>query len=76
MGDAPYGQIPGPFAKFLEENGIIIAQYSMPSEDEQNGVAKRHNCTLMDTVCSMLSYSNLPVVLWMEALKTATAHPK
>ena len=27
--------------------------------------------TLMDMVMSMLSYSNLPLGLWMEALKTA-----
>jgi hypothetical protein len=27
----PYGQVPGPFARFLEENGIV-AQYSMPGE--------------------------------------------
>ena len=26
-----YGQIPGPFAKFLQENGIV-AQYSAPGE--------------------------------------------
>ena len=27
----PYGQVPGPFARFLQENGIV-AQYSMPGE--------------------------------------------
>ena len=69
MGDAPYGQIPGPFAKFLEENGIIIAQYSMPGEPEQNGVIERRNRTLMDMMRSMLRYYNLPFVLWMETLK-------
>jgi hypothetical protein len=26
----PFGQVPGPFAKFLQENGIV-AQYSMPA---------------------------------------------
>jgi hypothetical protein len=31
---APYGQIPGPFAKFLAENGIV-AHYSMPGEPQQ-----------------------------------------
>jgi transposase InsO family protein len=66
---APYGQIPGPFAKYLEENGIK-AQYSMPGEPQQNGVAERCNRTLMDMVRSMLSDSSLPVELWMEALKT------
>ena len=67
----PYGQVPGPFARFLQENGIV-AQYSMPGDPQQNGVAKRRNRTLMDMVRSMLSYSTLSVNLWMEALKTAT----
>jgi hypothetical protein len=66
----PYGQIPGPFARFLQENGIV-AQYSTPGEPQQNGVAERRNRTLMDMVCSMMSYSTLPLSLWMEALKIA-----
>jgi hypothetical protein len=65
-----YGQVPGPFAKFLMEQGIV-AQYSMPGEPQQNGVAERRNRTLMDMVRSMISYSTLPMSLWMEALKTA-----
>nr|AAV24758.1 putative polyprotein [Oryza sativa Japonica Group] len=65
-----YGQIPRPFARFLQENGIK-AQYSAPSEPQQNGVAERRNRTLMDMVRSMLSHSILPVKLWMEALQTA-----
>jgi hypothetical protein len=66
----PYGQISGPFAKFLEENGIV-AQYSLPYEPQQNGVAERWNHTLMKMVRSMLSNSMLPLNLWIEALKTA-----
>jgi hypothetical protein len=66
---ATYGQILSPFAKYLQENGIV-AQYSMSCEPQQNRVAERQNCTLMDMVRSMLSYSNLLVKLWMEALKT------
>ena len=27
----PYGQVPGPFARFLQENGIV-AQYSTPGK--------------------------------------------
>nr|ABA99659.2 retrotransposon protein, putative, Ty1-copia subclass [Oryza sativa Japonica Group] len=42
----PYGQVPGPFARFLLENGIV-AQYSTPGEPQQNGVAERRNRTLM-----------------------------
>ena len=58
------------FARFLQENDIV-AQYSTPGEPQQNGVAERRNRTLMDMVCSMISYSTLPLSLWMEALKTA-----
>jgi transposase InsO family protein len=65
----PYGQIPEPFARFLQENDIV-AQYSMPGEPQQNGVTERRNRTLMDMVRSMLSYSTLPIGLCMEALKT------
>jgi hypothetical protein len=42
----------------------------MPDHSQQNGVAERRNRTLMDMVRSMLSYSTLPISLWMEALKT------
>ncbi|TKC11876.1 hypothetical protein FA727_23745, partial [Robertmurraya kyonggiensis] len=66
----PYGQVPGPFARFLQEQGIV-AQYSMPGDPQQNGVAERRNRTLMDMVRSMIGYSTLPESLWMEALKTA-----
>jgi transposase InsO family protein len=65
-----YGQVPGPFARFLQENGIVD-QFSMSGDPQQNGVAEKHNRTLMDMVRSMLSYSTLPISLWMEALKTA-----
>ena len=37
---------------------------------QQNGVTERWNRTLMDMVRSMLSYSILPLSLWMHALKT------
>ena len=60
------GQAPGPFAKFLQEHGIV-AQYTMPGSPDQNGVAKRRNQTLLDMVRSMLSSSKLP----NEALKMA-----
>lgn len=43
----------------------------MSSTPKQNGVAKRCNHTLMDMVRSMLSYSSLSLLLWMEALKIA-----
>jgi hypothetical protein len=64
-----YGQVSGPFVRFLHENGIV-AQYSIPNNPQQNRVDERHNCTLMDMERSMRSYSMLPINLWMEALKT------
>jgi transposase InsO family protein len=65
-----YGQVSGPFVRFLQKNGIV-AQYSMPDDPQQNGVAERCNRTLMDMVRSILSYSTLLISLWMEDLKTA-----
>ena len=64
------GQAPGPFTKFLQEHGIV-AQHTMPGSSNQNGVAERRNLTLVDMVRSMLSNSNLPKSLWIDALKTA-----
>ena len=61
----------GPFAKFLEECGIV-PQYTMPGSPSMNGVAGRRNRTLKDMVRSVISHSNLPISLWGEALKTAT----
>ena len=67
-GDA--GQLKGPFAKYLEDSGIV-AQFTMPGSPKQNGVAERRNRTLMEMVRSMISRTNLPGFLWGEALKTA-----
>jgi hypothetical protein len=66
---SPYGQISGPFTRFLQENDIVV-QYSMSDEPQQNEVAERRNRILMYMVRSMLSYSTLPISLWMGALKT------
>ncbi|RVW71052.1 Retrovirus-related Pol polyprotein from transposon TNT 1-94 [Vitis vinifera] len=63
------GQASGPFAKFLQEHGIVT-QYTMPGSPDQNGVAERRNRTLLDMVRSMLSSSKLPRFLWTKALKT------
>jgi len=41
------GQEPGPFAKFLQEHGIV-AQYTLSRSPYHNGVADRRNRTLMD----------------------------
>ena len=66
-GDA--GHLKGPFAKYLEDFGIV-AQFTMLGSPEQNGIAERRNRTLMEMVRSMISRTNLPGFLWGEALKT------
>ena len=63
------GQHPGPFAKFPEKHDIC-AQYTIARTSQQNGVAERRNCTLMDMVRSMLSNSSIPLWLWTYALRT------
>ena len=63
------GQHPGPFAKFLEKRGIC-AQYTTPGMPQQNGVAERCNCILIDMVRSMLSNFTLHISLWNAVLMT------
>ena len=63
------GQVPGPFAKFLQKHGIV-ALYTMPSFPPQNGVAERKNRTLKDIVRSMHRNSKLPESFFTESLKT------
>ncbi|PRQ27363.1 putative RNA-directed DNA polymerase [Rosa chinensis] len=64
------GQHKGPFALFLQEQGIQ-AHYTTPGTPEQNGVAERRNRTFMNMVRCMMCTSGLPGMLWGEALKTA-----
>ena len=64
------GQHMGPFAKYLQDCGII-AKYTMLGSPEQNGVAERRNRTLKNMMRSMMRRSNLPEYLWGEAIKTA-----
>ena len=63
------GQVPGPFANFLQEHRIV-AQNTMLGSPDQNGVVQRRNRTLVDMVRSMLSNSILPNFLWTGTLKT------
>ena len=64
------GRNPGPFANFLQQEGIV-AQYTNPGTPQQNGVSKRRNRTLIEMVRSMMCCTKLPTFLWGEALKTA-----
>ena len=66
------GQQKRPFARYLQDNGIV-AQYTMPGSPEQNGEAERRNRTLMEMKGSMMmGRSNLPEYLWGESIKTVT----
>nr|GEW30017.1 retrovirus-related Pol polyprotein from transposon TNT 1-94 [Tanacetum cinerariifolium] len=59
-----------PFTKFCEEEGIkrfLTAPYS----PQQNGIAKRKNRTIMNTVRSMLKSKNMPKEFWAEAVQCA-----
>ena len=64
------GRHMGPFAKYLQDCGIV-AQYTMLGSPMQNGVAERRNRTLKDMMRSMMCRSNLLEYLWGEAIKTA-----
>ncbi|KAA0048534.1 Retrovirus-related Pol polyprotein from transposon TNT 1-94 [Cucumis melo var. makuwa] len=68
--DGSSEQRPGPFAKYLEECGII-PQYTMPRKPSMNGIVERGNRTLKDMVRSIISHSSLLESLWGEALKIA-----
>ena len=57
--DGSSEQRPGPFARYLQECGIV-PQYTMSWTPSQNGVAERRNWTLKDMVRSMIGHSSLP----------------
>ena len=58
------------FQFYLKREGIKH-ELTVPRSPEQNGVAKRFNCTLMEAVRSMLVGAQLPQRFWAEALATA-----
>ncbi|KAL8132324.1 hypothetical protein AgCh_007987 [Apium graveolens] len=60
----------GEFREYLSENGIE-SQLTAPGTPQQNGVAERRNRTLLKSVRSMMSYSDLPKSFWGHALETS-----
>ena len=44
---------------------------SVAESHEQNGLAERHNCTLIEKARSVLAAANLPKKLWAEAMRYA-----
>ncbi|GKC76710.1 retrovirus-related pol polyprotein from transposon TNT 1-94 [Tanacetum coccineum] len=56
-------------AKFFDEVGIT-QQFSATRTPRQNGVVERRNHTLVEAARTMLTFANLPLLLWVEAIAT------
>nr|GEZ64786.1 retrovirus-related Pol polyprotein from transposon TNT 1-94 [Tanacetum cinerariifolium] len=56
-------------AKFFDEVGIT-QQFSAARTPQQNGIVERKNRTLVEAVRTMLTFENLPLFLWAEAIAT------
>nr|GEZ07619.1 hypothetical protein [Tanacetum cinerariifolium] len=57
-------------AKFFDEVGIT-QQFSAVRTLQQNDVVERRNQTLVEAARTMLTFTNLPLFLWAEAITTA-----
>nr|GFC13919.1 integrase, catalytic region, zinc finger, CCHC-type, peptidase aspartic, catalytic [Tanacetum cinerariifolium] len=57
-------------AKFFDEVGIT-QQFSAARTPQQNGIMKRRKRTLVEAARTMLTFANLPLFLWAEAIATA-----
>nr|GEY81039.1 retrovirus-related Pol polyprotein from transposon TNT 1-94 [Tanacetum cinerariifolium] len=57
-------------AKFFDEVGIT-QQFSTTRMPQQNGNVERRNRTLVEAARTMLTFANLPLFLWAEAIATA-----
>nr|GEX89567.1 hypothetical protein [Tanacetum cinerariifolium] len=57
-------------AKFFDEFGIT-QQFFAARTPQQNSVVKKRNQTLVKVVRTMLTFANLPLFLWAEAITTA-----
>nr|GFC59966.1 retrovirus-related Pol polyprotein from transposon TNT 1-94 [Tanacetum cinerariifolium] len=56
-------------AKFFDEVGIT-QQFSAARTPQKNGVMERKNRTLVKAARTMLTFANLPLFLWAEAVAT------
>nr|GEV91303.1 hypothetical protein [Tanacetum cinerariifolium] len=57
-------------ANFFDEVGIT-RQFSAARTPQQNGVVERRNRTLVEASRTMLTFANLPLFLWAEAIAIA-----
>ena len=58
------------FGLQLKQCGIV-SQLTPPRTPQRYGVSERRNRTLLDMVRSMMSLTDLPILFWGYALKTA-----
>ena len=58
------------FEDFCKEQGIIH-QLTVRYTPQQNGVAERKNCTILDMARSMVKGKHLPRNFWAEAVRCA-----
>nr|GEY82663.1 hypothetical protein [Tanacetum cinerariifolium] len=56
--------------KFFDEVGIS-QQFSATRTPQQNGVVEKRNRTLVEATITMLTFTNLPLFLWAEAITIA-----
>nr|GEW43810.1 retrovirus-related Pol polyprotein from transposon TNT 1-94 [Tanacetum cinerariifolium] len=57
-------------AKFFDEVGVA-QQFSIARTPQQNGVVERRNRTLVKAARTMLTFANLSLFLWAEAIATS-----
>lgn len=57
--------------KFVEEEGITI-KTTAPYFLSQNGIMEHFNRMILELVCAMLIWKDLPSFLWDEAVRHAT----
>nr|GEV09810.1 retrovirus-related Pol polyprotein from transposon TNT 1-94 [Tanacetum cinerariifolium] len=56
-------------AKFFDKVGIT-QQFSAARTPQQNGVVERRNRTLVEAARTLITFANLPLFLWAEAIAT------
>nr|GEZ37911.1 hypothetical protein [Tanacetum cinerariifolium] len=58
------------FAVIAGYGDVVIGSMTIKKVYYQNGFGKRRNRTLVEAVRTMLTFANLPLFLWAEAIKT------
>ena len=64
------GEYRGQLKEYYKSRGIQL-EYTVRKTHELNGLAKRRNRTIMESVRSMLSHAKLPKSYWVKAMYMA-----